>query len=63
MGQGGHTAARAEQEVKEEELKKVPAPQVQLTPVYKAYMFLSLDPTYSVPSGPSTADDWTPPLN
>jgi len=38
MGQGGHTAARAEQEVKEEEFKKLPAPQVQLMPVSMAYM-------------------------
>ncbi len=59
MGQGGHTAARAEQEVKEEEFKKVPAPQVQLTPVYMAYKLS--DPTYSVPSGPSTADAVTAP--
>ena len=47
----------AQLEVKEEEFKKVPAPQVQLTPVYKAYMLLSPDPKYSVPSGPSTADE------
>ena len=44
--------------MKREEFKKLPAPQVQLTPVSMAYK-LSVDPTYSVPSGPSTADDWT----
>ena len=42
-----------------EEFKNVPAPQVQLTPVYMAYMLLSLDPTYSVPSGPSKGDEET----
>jgi hypothetical protein len=66
MGHGMHASWRAalEQEVRSVvELMNVPEGQLQSTPVeLMAYMLPSLDPTYRVPSGPSTGDEntWPP---